>query len=262
MTAASVTVSFTPRPGAAPLRRMVAAQAGMELRGTLRNGEQLLISLVIPILVLVAFSTVDLVEVGSGSRIDVVAPGVLALAVLSTAFTGQAIGTGFERKYGVLKRIGATPLSRFGLLAAKTVSVLAIEVIQVAVLVAVAAGLGWRPHLAAAAVASAVLLLLLGTAAFSALGLLLAGTLRAEATLATANLIYVILLGIGGVIFPLTRFPDAARPVLDLLPIAALTGGLRDTLQHGTAFPGGPALVLVVWAVVALAVAAKTFTWE
>src|SRR5699024_6643543 len=103
-----------------PLRRMVAAQAGMELRGTLRNGEQLLISLVIPVLVLVAFSTVDLVEVGSGSRIDVVAPGVLALAVLSTAFTGQAIATGFERKYGVLKRIGATPLSRFGLLAAKT----------------------------------------------------------------------------------------------------------------------------------------------
>jgi ABC-2 type transport system permease protein len=251
-----------PAPGAAPLPRMISAQAGLELRTLARNGEQLLLTVIIPVLLLLAFGRADLISVGKGSRIDFIVPGILALAVMSTAFTSQAIGTGFERRYGVLKRLGATPLSRPGLIAAKTVTVLAVEAIQVALVLAVGAILGWHPLASPAAVAWVPLLLLAGTAAFSGLALLLAGTLRAEATLAAANLLYLIMLGLGAVLFPLTRFPPGARPVLRLLPADALADGLRSVLAGGTGLPWRDLLVLCVWAVAAIAVAARTFRWE
>lgn len=187
--------TYTPKPGAAPLPRMIAAQAALETRMLLRNGEQLLLTVVIPTLLLVLFSAVDIVDTGKGKAVDFLAPGVLALAVMSTAFTGQAIATGFERRYGVLKRLASSPLPRWGLMAAKTVSVLVTEVLQVALLTVIAFALGWSPHGNPAAV---LLLLLLGTAAFSGLGLLMAGTLRAEATLAAANLVFLLLLVGGG----------------------------------------------------------------
>jgi ABC-2 type transport system permease protein len=253
---------FAPTPGAAPLPRMIAAQAAMELRALLRNGEQLLLVLVIPVGLLALFSLAPLLDVGPGARVDFLAPGVLALAVMSTAFTGQAIGTGFERKYGVLKRLGATPLPRSGLLAAKTAAVLVVEIGQVAVIGAVALALGWRPHGGAGGGLAVAALLLLGTAAFSGLALLMAGTLRAEATLAGANLVYLVLLVLGGVAFPLARFPEAIRPVLHALPITALSDGVRAVLQHGAALPAYDLIVLAVWAVAALAVASRTFRWE
>ena len=124
--------ALAPAPGAAPLHRMVAAQAAQEIRNTMRNGEQLLLVMIIPVLLLAAFSLEPLATVGSGpdtrlARADFLVPGIIALAILSTAFTSQAIATGFERRYGVLKRLGATPLSRAGLIAAKTTAVLAVE---------------------------------------------------------------------------------------------------------------------------------------
>jgi ABC-2 type transport system permease protein len=254
-----VSLSYVPRPRAAPFARMVLAQAAFETRLLLRNGEQLLLTVVIPTLLLLLVSTVDIVDVGPGPGVDFMAPGVLALAVLSTAFTGQAIATGFERRYGVLKRLGASPLSRWGLVAGKTLCVLTVEVGQVALIVGVALALGWSP--AGSALVAAVLLVL-GTAAFSGLGLLMAGTLRAEATLAAANLVYVLLLAVGGVVIPLDRFPAGVRPVLDLLPLTALASGLRAVLQHGAAFPWPQAGVLLGWAAAGMAAAALTFRWE
>ena len=251
-----------PAPGAAPLARMVRAQSALELRTLARNGEQLLLTLVIPVLLLLAFGHENLISVGGGSRIDFVVPGILALAVLSTAFTSQAIGTGFERRYGVLKRLGASPLSRTGLIAAKTVSVLVVELVQVAIVLAVGALLGWSPVASPAAVVWVPLLLLAGTAAFSGLALLMAGTLRAEATLAAANLLYLIMLGLGGVLFPLTKFPPGIRPVLKLLPGGALSDGLRAVLAHASGLPIADLLVLCAWAVASIAVAARAFRWE
>ena len=226
----------------------------------LRNGEQLLLTLIIPVLLLLAFGHVALISV-PGRRIDFEVPGILALAVMSTAFTSQAISTGFERRYGVLKRLGASPLSRTGLIAAKTVTVLAVELVQVILIAAIGAALGWHPHPGAGGAGWAVLLLALGTAAFSGLALLLAGTLRAEATLAGANLLYLVMLGIGGVLFPLAKFPAGMRPVLRLLPAGALSDGLRAALGHG-ALPGRDLLVLAIWAVAAIALAARFFRWE
>jgi ABC-2 type transport system permease protein len=252
-------LDFTPAPGAAPFPRMVLAQAGAEVRAMLRNGEQLLLTMIIPVLLLVGFSVASLIDVGGGRRVDFLVPGVLALAVMSTAFTGQAIATGFERRYGVLKRLGATPLSRAGLMLAKTGAVVAVEVIQAVVIVAVGLALGWRPH---GSFLSAAVLLVLGTAAFSGLGLLMAGTLRAEATLAAANLVYLVLLGAGGVVFPLSKFPEGVRPVLEVLPISALTGGLRAVLVEGAALPLGPPAVLAAWAVLSLGLVSRVFRWE
>ncbi|WP_229900551.1 ABC transporter permease [Streptomyces capoamus] len=238
---------------------MIAAQAALETRMLLRNGEQLLLTVVIPTLLLVLFSAVDIVDTGKGKAVDFLAPGVLALAVMSTAFTGQAIATGFERRYGVLKRLASSPLPRWGLMAAKTVSVLVTEVLQVALLTVIAFALGWSPHGNPAAV---LLLLLLGTAAFSGLGLLMAGTLRAEATLAAANLVFLLLLVGGGVIVPLEKFGATGQHVLGLLPISALSDGLRDVLQHGSGTPWADLGILAVWAVAALAAAGRFFRWE
>jgi ABC-2 type transport system permease protein len=254
---------FAPDPGAAPLGRMIAAQATLETRTLLRNGEQLLLILIIPLLLLTAFSLEPLINFGTGlPRIDFLTAGIIALAVMSTAFTSQAIATGFERRYGVLKRLGATPLSRGGLIAAKTVTVIGVELLQAALIIVIALAIGWRPNASPAAIVTAPLLILLGTAAFSGLALLMAGTLRAEATLAAANLVYILLLGLGGVVFPLTRFPATARPVLELLPTGALSTGLRDVLQYGVAFPVGNTVTLAVWAAGAIALAARTFRWD
>lgn len=251
-------LDLTPSPGPATAPRRVLAYAGQELRQQLRNGEQLLLTLVIPVGALVLFTQLHIVDLGE-RPVDVVAPGVLALAVLSTAFTGQAIATGFERRYGALKRLGATPLGRFGLLAGKTLAVLIVEVLQLVVLSAVGLALGWRPVGSPVAVA---LLLVLGTAAFSGLGLLLAGTLRAEATLAAANLGYVVLLACSGILLPLRMFPAPLPQVLGLLPSTALADGLREVLADGVLFPARPILVLACWAAVALTAAAKAFKWE
>ncbi|MEU6543540.1 ABC transporter permease [Streptomyces sp. NPDC046859] len=253
------TGAYAPKPGAAPLGRMIAAQAALETKMLLRNGEQLLLTVVIPTLLLVLFSSVDVVDTGSGKAVDFLAPGVLALAVLSTAFTGQAIATGFERRYGVLKRLAASPLPRWGLMTAKTLSVLVTEVLQIVLLTLIALALGWSPHGNPAAV---LVLLVLGTAAFSGLGLLMAGTLKAEATLAAANLVFLLLLVGGGVVVPLEKFPDAAQDLLGLLPVSALSDGLRDVLQHGAGMPWGDVAILAVWAVVGLAAAGRFFRWE
>ena len=242
---------------AAPLQRRVLAQALLEVRLILSNGEQLLVALVLPVLLLVGLNSVTTPNLGAGRRIDLLAPGVLALAVMSSAFTGQAIATGFERQYGVLKRLGATPLPRGVLLAAKTLAVLTVELIQLALICLVGLALGWEPH---GNVPGLLALVALGTAAFSGLGLLLGGTLRGLTTLAAANLVWFVLLLLGGIIFPLSQF-GGAEAALRLLPSAALSDGLRTLLQQGD-LVARDLLALAGWAVVALVAAAKAFRWE
>ena len=253
------TGAFHPDPRPAAPVRMVLAQARLETRMLLRNAEQVLLAIVIPALMLIAFSAEPLGIVTGTSRIDYFAPGILGAAVLSTAFASQAIATGFERRYGVLKRLGATPLPRWGLLVGKSLSILSVECVQVVLLVAIALVMGWYPHGDPFAV---LLLIALGTATFSGLALLLAGSLRAEATLALANFVFLVLLAIGGVVVPLDKFGHGAQSALQFLPIGALTNGLRDVLQHGSTLPWGPVGILAAWTVVAIAAAAKTFKWE
>ncbi len=248
-------LDLSPAPGAAPAGQRVRLHALTEAKLLVRNGEQLLLALVIPIGILVLGRILG----GAFGELSVLAPSVLALALWSSAFTSLAIATGFERRYGVLERLAATPLGRSGLLTGKAISVGLIAVGQVLVLALVAVALGWRPEWSAASLLVSIAAGVLGVACFGALALLLAGRLRAEATLALTNVIYVVGLAGGALLLPVDRYPAAVRPVLELLPTAAL----GETFRAGAVgiALGWPLVVLLVWTVLAGVAARRGFRW-
>jgi ABC-2 type transport system permease protein len=240
---------------------MVVAQTAMESRLLLRNGEQLVLAVVIPLIVLLAGTyAAEHFEITTADPVQVLTPGVLALAVMSTSFTALAIATGFERRYGVLKRLGASPLPRTGLLAGKVCALFAVQLVQFVVIGVAAAAAGWRPALDPLALLGALACVLSGTAAFASLGLLLAGIMRAEATLAAANLVYVVLLIGGGVVVPASAYGDAGW-VLEHLPSGALGSGLRAALTNGE-MPWLQVGVLLLWATLGSMLTARTFKWD
>jgi ABC-2 type transport system permease protein len=234
------------------------AQIRAEVAMTLQRGETLLVTLGIPVFLLIFFSYVHVLPTGDKKPVDFLAPGVLALAVMSTAMVSLGIATGFERSYGVLKRLGTTPLGRPRLLAAKILSVLAVEAVQVVVLVVVAVLIGWRPHVS---VGLAIVAELLATVAFAGLGLLMAGALRAELNLAIANGVYIVLLLIGGIVFPISKLGGFSA-IAKLLPAAALSGVLQSSLGGSGSISAESLVVLVAWAVVAPLVAGLTFRFD
>jgi ABC-2 type transport system permease protein len=254
----STGLSFVPGPAANSWSAMVVSHARMELRLLVRNGEQLLLALVIPLLLLTGGAeSGKVVDLGSGRRIDVLTPGVVALAVMSTSFTSLAIATAFERRYGVLKRLGASPLSRAGLLTAKTAAVLCLVAVQVAVLAAVGVAIGWRPH--AGQLPAAVGATVLATAAYCGLALAIASLLRPETVTAAATAIYVLMLAAGGIMF---TAPDLGEPGLLLLPLAAHAQVLRAALTDGVSVSGWAWLSLSLWAALSLVGASRVFRWE
>ncbi|WP_137812326.1 ABC transporter permease [Gandjariella thermophila] len=234
---------------------MLAAQARTETALALRNGEQVLLTLLIPLALLVGLTTLRIVPM-PGPRVDFVTPRVLALAVMSSAFTGQAIALGFDRRYGVIKRLAATALPRWLLAAGRVVAALAVVVVQLVVLGVVAALLGWHP--AAAGLGWALLLVLLGTFAFGALGVLLGGALRAELVLAVANVVWFVLLLAGGIALPPGSLPAGLAEVVTFLPSGALAESLRAALVDGAAPGVQPVAVLLGWGVVGGLLAART----
>ena len=242
----------------APPRARVLAQARFEARTLLSNGEQLLVSVLLPAAALVGLTLASVPDLGAGRRVDLATAGTLALAVVSTAFTGQAIATGFDRRAGVLRLLGTTPLGRGGLLAGKALAVLAVLAVQVVVLGGLGLALGWRP--VAAGLLPGLVSLLLGAGAFVALALLLAGTLRAEAVLAVANLVWVAFLGLG-VLAPTASLPGPLARLAAMLPSGALGDALRTALVGG-GWPWAAWAVLAAWGVLAGAAAARWFRWS
>ncbi len=245
--------------------RAFVAQARVELLLTTRRGENLLVTLAIPLLLLVFFSTVPLLPPPSwgGRQVDQVVPGILALAIVSTGLVSLGIATAFERAYGVLKRLGGSPLPRPALLGAKTLAVVVTEILQVVLIAAVGALLGWAPRGGIVdGVVAALPWLLLGSIAFCALGLLLAGALRAEAVLALANGVYLVFLLLGGIIIPLDHLPAAIAVPASFLPPAQLAGLLRGTLEPGGVVDPLQAAGLAAWAVALVAATLLTFRTE
>lgn len=251
------------RAGRGGALESLLAQTGMEIRLTLRGGEGVLITIVVPIVLLVFFAAIGIKPSGYSRSIDFLLPGMLALAVMSVGLVSLSIRTAYERSYGVLKRLGATPLPRASLLGAKVISVVLIELIEIVLLVLISAlAYDWRPT---GAFGLAVVALVLGTIVFSAFGLLMAGALRAETTLAAANGLYLLFLLVGGIVYPV----DKLGPVSDvarLLPSSAFADALRSTLSpplRNGSFPTWLNLViLAVWCVAALVLASRTFEWE
>jgi ABC-2 type transport system permease protein len=244
--------------------RPLAAQLRAEVTMIFSNGETLFLTLGIPVVFLLFFSAVHVLPTGTPHPVDFLVPGILALAVMSTSITALSIGTGFERGYGVLKRLGSTPLGRPRLLAAKILAVLAVEVLQAAVLVGVGYLLGWNPGGpgSGALVGEALAAMVLGTLAFGGAGLILAGTLKPLVNLAVVNALFVVLLLLGGMLIPLSKLPHWLAELSRLLPAAALADALHGTLGHGVPVTTRDWVVLTVWAVGAPVVAAVTFRWE
>ncbi|MFN2555510.1 MAG: ABC transporter permease [Nitriliruptorales bacterium] len=244
-----------------PLLAAAAAQTRMEFVLLLRSGESLLVTLGVPLGLLVFFSLVDDVLPTGGQRaVDFLVPGVLAVSVMSTGLVSLAIQTAFERKYGVLKLLGGSPLPRWGLLAGKTLAVIGVLLVQtVLVVLAAAVALGWEPR---GGIAPMLLALVLGALSFSAIGLLMAGTLRAEGTLALANGLYLLLLLISGLVFDARALPSPLASLGQALPSGSLGTALRAALEAPGRFAVGPLVLLAVWGMGAGLLAARSFRWE
>lgn len=259
--AAMTTPAQREQPRSASFGKLLLHQARIELLMTLRQGERVMVTLFIPILLLVGFNALNMIPVPPReSATDMLLPGVLALAIISAGMVSLGIATAYERNYGVLKRLGSSPLTHSALILAKIISVLVLELLQTLILVAFAVMLyGWRP---AGSLPLALLTALLGTVTFAALGLAMAGALRASTTLVGTNTLYLLFVFIGGGFFPLDRLPGSLAAVARLLPAYALTSALQGTMITGQPFPGGALLTLAIWAVLILPVAIKTFRWE
>ena len=239
-----------------------AAQTRIELRLTSRRGENVLVTIVIPVVVLLFFASVSVLPTGDGAPVDFLLPGALALAIIATSLVNLGIATAYERNYGVLKRLGGSPLTRTNLLAAKMTTVLVVEVAQVVLLVAIAAlVLDWRPGPGASPIVF-VVAMLLGTLAFAGLGLLMAGALRAEATLALANGLFIGFLLLGGIVLPVSHLPGPLAALATILPAAALADAFRVALGSGEADLARSIAVLAIWGVASVALAVRTFRWE
>ncbi|MGC5245777.1 ABC transporter permease [Gordonia sp. DT219] len=253
--------TFTPRGGAAPLAAMLAAQTRLELRLLLRNGEQLLLTMFIPITLLIGLCLLPLdTDLGSSTaeRAATFVPAIMTVAVMSTAFTGQAIAVGFDRRYGALKRLGATPIPRWGIIVGKSLAVVAVVVMQSVIIGAIGAAFGWRPSVLGLVIGA--LVIAIGTATFSALGLLLGGTLKAEIVLALGNLLWFAMVGVGSVVVMASRIPDAMWWVARCIPSGALTEALERATRGE--FDVFGVVVLLVWAAVAGACAIRWFRFE
>ena len=249
---------------AAPAWRATLAMTAMELRLALRRGETLVATIVLPIVVLVFFSSIVTIPFGTTRPVDFLLPGSIAFAVIATSLVSLGITTAYDRYYGVLKRLGGSPLSRPELLTAKILAVLVVEAVQVALLVAVAAlGLGWQAP-AGASWGLVAVSVLLGTLAFAGIGLLLAGLLRAETMLAVANVLFVLSLVLGGIVVPIDHLPAPLAAIAGALPAAPLADALRVALGASPAPPdaAGSLELLAIWGVGAVILAARTFRWE
>lgn len=246
--------TFTPRPQPNSPSLMLAAQTRMELKLLLRNGEQLLLTMLIPVTLLVGLTLLPIGDLGE-ARVEQVLPAVMMVAIMSTAFTGQAIAVGFDRRYGALKRIGATALPKWGIIAGKSAAVGIVVVLQSLLLGAIGLALGWRPTVLGLMIGAAVIAL--GTVMFATLGLLLGGTLRAEIVLALANIVWFVLLGLGSVVVLGDSVPGALVQVAQFLPSGALTKALDGAI--GGVVEWLPIVILAVWAVVCGTAAARWF---
>lgn len=250
---------LSPNAGPASLPRRILQQGRYETITMLRNGEQLILAVVLPLLALAGLTVTPLLDGLGGSRVDVATPGILALCAMSTAFTGQGIATGFDRRYGVLRFLSTTPLGRGGLIAGKILAVLVVLFLQVLIVGAVAGLLGWQPR--PEGWLPGLGILVLGASAFTALGLLVAGTVRPEATLAITNLLWILLGALGGIVVPAERLPAVAQGIVHFLPSGSLGQALRDAFLLGIV-PFPAVLVLLVWTLLAGAAAIRWFKWN
>ncbi|NKZ99567.1 multidrug ABC transporter permease [Rhodococcus hoagii] len=245
--------TFAPNPQPAPPARMLASQTKLELTLLLRNGEQLLITMLIPITLLIGLTLLPIGDFGT-DRVDTIVPAVMMVAIMSTAFTGQAIAVGFDRRYGRSNAWARPRLPKWGIIAGKSAAVVIVVAMQTLILGAIGFALGWRPSVLGLALGAVVIAL--GTVTFACMGLLLGGSLRAEIVLALANILWFAMAGIGSVIFA-DQINDGVRIAAQIVPSGALAQALEDATSGTVNF--ACVAILAAWAAVTGFVATRTF---
>ncbi len=238
-------------------RSRIIAVVRTDLQVAARDGEQLLLTLGLPILLLIFFSKVDIVPTGDGEPVDFLAPGIISLALLSVAFVRLAIGLGFDRGFGAIKRLAITPLRVNEFLAAKLATSVVLFGVQLVLLVAIALAIGWRPQISI----TIPLVVMLGLVAFSGLAFIVASIVEGLTSLALANALYIILLLLSGLVFELERMPGWLQAVVKLLPSTALAELLRSGFS-GTSGAGWAWACLITWALGTPVLASRLFRWE
>jgi ABC-2 type transport system permease protein len=241
----------------APWVAAVLAQAGVEARLATRRGENLLAMVGVPIAVLLFFGVFVLARDAAGETLS----GTLTLAIVASGLVNLGIASAYERGYGVLKRLGGSPLGSSGVVAAKLAVVVAIALAQVGGLIAVAAlVLGWRAGPEASVLAIGVATVG-GAATFAGLGLTIASTFRPEAALVVANVLFLLALGFGGALVPIGDLPAPLAALVRVLPTGALSEAFAAALGSGESLRA-PLAILGAWAIGSLLVAARTFRWD
>ena len=235
----------------------ILALLRVDLRAAVRDNEQLLLTIGIPAVLLVFFSLVDVLPTGAGEPVDFLAPSVLALAVLSMAFVRLAIGLGFDRGFGAIRRFAATPLRVSEFWLAKFAVTVVLTTGQLVLLGGIALLLGWTPspH------ALFPLTLTLGLITFVGLAFVAAGVTEGLKALALANAIYILLLLVSGIVFELDELPGWLEAGVKWLPSTALAELFRTGLG-GSAGPSWAWTTLVVWAVASPLVAIRVFRYS
>jgi ABC-2 type transport system permease protein len=252
-----MTLDLSPGRGRLPLLVIIARQTAMELRLAVNRVDVVVIMVVPSVLALLGVGLTDVIRLPTDDRLGFVVPGAVALAVMATAFVGLATATGWERGQGVLKRLGASPLPSWGLLLAKIGAVVVLIEVQVVLLGGAGMLFGWRPH--AGGVLGALGLVALATAAFAGVALTMAGRLRPDTTAGAAQLIHLLMIVFGHVVFPL---PAGLVQATQLLPVTALAEGLRSTLTAGVGVPAGYWSLLGLWTVLGVVSVVLWFRWE
>lgn len=245
---------FAPAPQRASFAAMAAAQGRVEAKLILSHGEQLLVNLVIPAAILFAAHFAPIL--GDNTDFNLLVPMVFAIAATGAGFTGQAIAVAFDRRYGALKRTGASGVPAWTIIVGKILGVLAMVVVQIVVLGAIALALGW--HVSVGGALFGLVTLLFGVSAFTAMGLLMGGTLSSEMVLALANLIWLVLLGILGWVGYAGDIADAGW--WNAVPTVALAGALDQALQLHVNWPAWASLA--AWAVVSITAAVRLFRFD
>jgi ABC-2 type transport system permease protein len=238
---------------------LVAWQIRYEQRAYWRNRGRGIFTFVFPIMFLVIFASLD-----KGQKIstrghiaynDFFVPGILAYGIIATTFVNLAIGTAILRDQGVLKRMQGTPLPRWAYVAARIGSTFLIMLAMTVIVLGLGAAV-WGLTFRAGALPGLLLTLLLGTAAFTTIGIGLTRFIpNAEAAPVVVNLAVLPLTFISNIWFPIDSLPHVLKTIAGIFPIKALASSLQyvfDPRYHGAGLNGADLRVLAIWTVVGI----------
>jgi ABC-2 type transport system permease protein len=249
--------------------RLALHQFGYDLRAFFRNRQSRFFTLALPVLFLIIFASVfgnDTIEV-AGGRIDTsvsYVPGIMALGIISAAFTNLVISVTAQRETGVLKRRRATPIPASAIISGRALT----AVVTAITITVVLLGIGWAAfgaYVAAWTAPALALTVVVGAVAFSCLGFAVASVIRdQEAAQPVTQAITLPLYFISGVFVPTSNLPHWLATIADIFPVRHLAAALLTAYNphtRGAGLAWTDLLVIGAWGAAGLSVAIGRFSW-